>query len=123
MVALLLGKTSMNEKHFQVAEAERKTLSTIMLATGFGVPTVARALKNTPVLSDETRHAVNAKALRLDHHTNRAIVRIRTENISATTAGDFLARAVLATIEQDTRASSGFGSVDNRINCINGGIT
>lgn len=69
-----------NNKEIVPATSERRrpTLKTIAEATGLGITTVSRALKDAPDIGADTKLRVREMAARLGYQPNRAGVRLRT---------------------------------------------
>ena len=61
-----------------VPQGKKPTLKTISEASGLAVPTMSRALKNAPDISEATKEKVRRIADELGYVPNRAGVRLRT---------------------------------------------
>jgi LacI family transcriptional regulator len=57
---------------------KRPTLKTLAEITGLGISTVSQALRNSPVIAEETRKRVQLAAQQAGYRPNRAGVRLRT---------------------------------------------
>jgi LacI family transcriptional regulator len=57
---------------------QRPTLRSLAAITGLGISTVSQALRNSPVIAEETRKRVQLAAQQAGYRPNRAGVRLRT---------------------------------------------